>query len=103
MDMIESQNEFLLLKRFVEQNLKIFCSNYKEDYIKRRFFPGCDLPIPILMQRTCICKNQPAGDGACCEKRTINVTEFFRDKGVFDAIKTIILPGNHQKSENGFP
>ena len=33
---ITKDDGFLALKRFIEQTLKIQCSNYKEDYIKRR-------------------------------------------------------------------
>ncbi|PKG32398.1 MAG: chemotaxis protein CheR, partial [Methanoregula sp.] len=35
--MDDSATDFNLLKKHVEQLLKIQCSNYKEDYIKRRF------------------------------------------------------------------
>ena len=32
----ETDDGFAVLKRYIEQTLKIQCSNYKEDYIKRR-------------------------------------------------------------------
>jgi chemotaxis protein methyltransferase CheR len=91
--MIENQNEFIQLKHFVEQNLKIFCSNYKEDYIKRRFFSRMrSTNTNSYAEYLHYVKTNPPEMELLRKALTINVTEFFRDKEVFDAIKTVILP-----------
>ncbi|MFA4861948.1 protein-glutamate O-methyltransferase CheR [Methanoregula sp.] len=86
-------DDFELLKRFIEQTLKIQCGNYKEDYIKRR-----------LLSRMRSTNTTTYGDYLQYLKAntpelevlrkalTINVTEFFRDADVYEALKKEILP-----------
>ena len=86
-------DDFTLLKRFIEQTLDIQCSNYKEDYIKRR-----------LLSRMRSTSNESYGDYLTYLKAnppklenlrnalTINVTEFFRDNDVYEFLKKDILP-----------
>ena len=86
--------DFNLLKRFIEQTLAIQCSNYKEDYIKRR--------VSSRMRSTnCISfgdylgylKANPPELENLRNALTINVTEFFRDADVYEVMKKDILPG----------
>ena len=86
--------DFTLLKRFIEQTLAIQCSNYKEDYIKRR--------VSSRMRSTnCVSfgdylrylKANPPELENLRNALTINVTEFFRDADVYEVMKKDILPG----------
>jgi chemotaxis protein methyltransferase CheR len=86
--------DFTLLKRFIEQTLAMQCSNYKEDYIKRR--------VSSRMRSTnCISfgdylgylKANPPELENLRNALTINVTEFFRDTDVYEVMKKDILPG----------
>jgi chemotaxis protein methyltransferase CheR len=91
--MYESQDEFVVLKRYIEQTLRIQCSNYKEDYIKRRLlsrmrFTGTSSYAEYLRYlRDHAAELEPLRNAL-----TINVTEFFRDADVFSAIRTGVLP-----------
>jgi len=85
--------DFLTLKRSIEKILSIQCSNYKEDYIKRR-----------ILSRMRITGKENYGDYNSClitspeeqealrNALTINVTKFWRDKDVFDMVKKDVLP-----------
>lgn len=86
-------DDFTLLKRFIEQTLKIQCSNYKEDYIKRRLLSRMrstgtstyDEYLRYLRANTLeldLLRNA----------LTINVTEFFRDADVYDILRKEIFP-----------
>jgi len=86
-------DEFESLKRYIEQTLTIQCSSYKQDYIKRR-----------LLSRMRSTSMASYGDYLMYLKKntpelellrnalTINVTEFFRDSEVYDAIRREVLP-----------
>jgi chemotaxis protein methyltransferase CheR len=84
---------FASLKRFIEHTLTIQCSNYKEDYIKRRLLSrmrstnseSYDTYLAYL-------KAHPPELENLRNALTINVTEFFRDGDVYDSMKTEILP-----------
>lgn len=86
-------DDFVLLKRFIEQTLAIHCSNYKEAYIRRR--------VSSRMRSTdCLSfedyhrylKANPMELEKLRNALTINVTEFFRDNDVYDVMKKEILP-----------
>jgi chemotaxis protein methyltransferase CheR len=86
-------DDFALLKHFIEKTLGIQCSNYKEDYIRRRLLSrmrssGKETYEDYLryVQAT------PAELENLRNALTINVTEFFRDNGVYEFIKKDILP-----------
>jgi chemotaxis protein methyltransferase CheR len=96
--MEDSAVEFNLLKRHVEQLLKIQCSNYKEDYIKRRFLSRMrSTNSPTYSEYLRYLKAHPAENEPLRNALTINVTEFFRDKEVFDEIKNAVLPALFQQ------
>lgn len=92
-------DDFILLKRYVEQALSIRCSNYKEDYIKRRFLArqrstnSADFGEYLNYLRQHPAELEPLRNAL-----TINVTEFFRDEEVFKAIRTCIIPDLLQRS-----
>jgi chemotaxis protein methyltransferase CheR len=86
-------DDFGTLKHYIEQTLKIQCGNYKEDYIKRRLLsrmrstnsPDYDAYLKYL-------KVTPAELEVLRKALTINVTEFFRDNDVYEALKKDVLP-----------
>lgn len=91
--MDDSANDFNSLKRHVEQLLKIQCSNYKEDYIKRRFLSRMrSTNSATYADYLRYLKSHPAENEPLRNALTINVTEFFRDKEVWDEVKNVILP-----------
>jgi chemotaxis protein methyltransferase CheR len=91
--MEESAADFNLLKRHVEQLLKIQCSNYKEDYIKRRFLSRMrSTNSATYADYLRYLKSHPQENEPLRNALTINVTEFFRDKEVWDEVKNVILP-----------
>ena len=91
--MEESALDFNLLKRHVEHLLKIQCSNYKEDYIKRRFLSRMrSTNSATYADYLRYLKANPKETEPLRNALTINVTEFFRDKEVWDEVKKVILP-----------
>jgi chemotaxis protein methyltransferase CheR len=91
--MPDKTDDFNLLKRYIEQTLKIQCSSYKEDYIKRRLLSR----MRTTSQATYAdylyyLKGHPAELDPLKNALTINVTEFFRDTEVYNLIRTAILP-----------
>jgi len=86
-------DDFAVLKQFIERTLGMQCSNYKEDYIRRRILSrmrssGNETYEDYLryLQAT------PAELENLRNALTINVTEFFRDYEVYEFIKKDILP-----------
>jgi len=93
-------DDFSPLKRYVEQTLKIQCSSYKEDYIKRRFLSRMrSTNTNGYGEYHSYLRTHPEELEPLRNALTINVTEFFRDKEVFDSIRTTILPAifSHRK------
>jgi chemotaxis protein methyltransferase CheR len=91
--MEDSALDFNLLKKHVEQLLKIQCSNYKEDYIKRRFLSRMrSTNSATYADYLRYLKSHPGENEPLRNALTINVTEFFRDKEVWDEVKNVILP-----------
>ena len=91
--MDDSAADFTSLKRHVEQLLKIQCSNYKEDYIKRRFLSRMrSTNSASYADYLRYLKTHPQETEPLRNALTINVTEFFRDKEVWDEVKNVILP-----------
>ena len=82
-----------LLKRFIEQTLKIQCGNYKEDYIKRRLLSR--MRSTNTTTYTDYLRYLKANEPELENLRnalTINVTEFFRDNDVYEMLKKDVLP-----------
>jgi chemotaxis protein methyltransferase CheR len=98
--MDDSATDFNLLKRHVEQLLKIQCSNYKEDYIKRRFLSRMRTTNSATYgDYLRYLKGHPGENEPLRNALTINVTEFFRDKEVWDEVKNVILPALFQQKK----
>jgi chemotaxis protein methyltransferase CheR len=90
---ITKDDGFSTLKRFIEQTLKIQCSNYKEDYIKRRLLSRMRSTGTTNYEEYLkyLHNNAPELENLR-NALTINVTEFFRDADVYDMVKKEILP-----------
>jgi chemotaxis protein methyltransferase CheR len=90
---LEKDDGFAALKRYIGQTLKIQCSNYKEDYIKRRLLSRMrstgtstyDEYLRYLREHSPELENLR-------NALTINVTEFFRDADVYDLIRKEVFP-----------
>ena len=86
-------DDFEVLKRHIEQTLKIQCNNYKEDYIKRRLLSrmrstnSANYADYLKYLKT----NLPELE-VLRNALTINVTEFFRDNDVYECLKKDVLP-----------
>ncbi|GAB6283925.1 MAG: protein-glutamate O-methyltransferase [Methanoregula sp.] len=86
-------DDFVLLKRFIEQTLGIQCSNYKEDYIKRRLLSRMRSTSTTTHEEYLrYLKANPLELENLRNALTINVTEFFRDNEVYEFMKKDILP-----------
>jgi chemotaxis protein methyltransferase CheR len=86
-------DDFGLLIRFIEHTLGIRCSNYKEDYIKRRLLSRMRSTSSTTYQDYLnYLKANPAELEKLRNALTINVTEFFRDNDVYELIKKEIFP-----------
>ena len=86
-------DEFSLLKRFIEENLKIQCGSYKEDYIKRRLLSRMrSTNTTTYTEYLHFLKTNAPELENLRNALTINVTEFFRDGEVYDALRKDVLP-----------
>ncbi|MCX6693128.1 MAG: protein-glutamate O-methyltransferase CheR [Methanomicrobiales archaeon] len=85
--------EFKSLTQYIEKHLKIQCSNYKEDYIKRRLMSRMNA-TKIASYREYLSHITTSQEERELLKNalTINVTKFFRDPEVFEVIRRDILP-----------
>lgn len=91
-------DEFSLLKRYIEQTLKIQCSNYKEDYIKRRLLSRMrSTNTTTYDEYLRYVKANEKELELLRNALTINVTEFFRDQDVYDLLKKEVLPDLFRK------
>lgn len=89
----ESRDEFTLLCRYIEQTLRIQCSNYKEDYIRRRLLSRMrSTGQATFSGYLSYLRGHPAELEPLRNALTINVTEFFRDAEVYAILRTTILP-----------
>lgn len=94
-------DEFSVLKRYIEQNLKIQCSNYKEDYIKRRLLSRMRSTNTTSYDQYLryLKANEPELE-LLKNALTINVTEFFRDQDVYDLLKKEVLPALYKQRKS---
>jgi chemotaxis protein methyltransferase CheR len=84
---------FMSLQKSIERLVRIKCSNYKEDYIKRRILSRMRLTDTADFEayHKYLLANPQELD-LLRNALTINVTKFFRDPEVFEAIRREILP-----------
>lgn len=91
--MIPVTDGFLQLKTYIEQTLKIQCSNYKEDYIKRRLLSRMRSTNTSTYEEYFRYLREHAPELENLRNAlTINVTEFFRDAEVYDLIRKEVIP-----------
>lgn len=84
---------FASLQRSIERLVRIKCSNYKEDYIKRRILSRMRLTNTAdyeTYHRYLLANPQEVD--LLRNALTINVTKFFRDPEVFDVVRREVLP-----------
>lgn len=86
-------DEFASLQRSIERLVRIKCSNYKEDYIKRRILSRMRLTNTADFEayHKYLLSNPQEAD-LLRNALTINVTKFFRDPEVFEVIRREVLP-----------
>ncbi|MCT8337250.1 protein-glutamate O-methyltransferase CheR [Methanoculleus sp. Afa-1] len=86
-------DEFASLQQSIERLIRIKCSNYKEDYIKRRILSRMRLTNTADFEayHKYLLAN-PQEHDLLRNALTINVTKFFRDPEVFEVIRREILP-----------
>ncbi|MDD2473546.1 MULTISPECIES: CheR family methyltransferase [unclassified Methanoculleus] len=84
---------FASLQRSIEKLVQIQCSNYKEDYIKRRILSRMRLTNTADYEayHKYLLAN-PEEINLLRNALTINVTKFFRDTEVFEVIRRDVLP-----------
>ncbi len=86
-------DEFQALTDTIERLLQIKCSNYKQDYIKRRLASRMNA---LNIQNYGVYKRLILTNTGEQEKLrnalTINVTKFFRDPEIFETVKRDIIP-----------
>ncbi len=90
---ITPDDGFSALKRYIAQILKIQCSNYKEDYIKRRLLSRMRSTGTTTYEEYLryLHEHEPELE-LLRNALTINVTEFFRDADVYDLIRKEVMP-----------
>ena len=86
-----NDRDYALLTKAIDRTLGIDLGNYKPQQMRRRL----DAYIAGLGFRSNTFSARRASDGELAAKLhtflTINVTEFFRDREYFEALKTSIL------------
>ncbi len=84
---------FQSLQRSIERLVQIRCSNYKEEYIKRRILSRMRLTNTADYEEYHRYLLANPREVECLRNAlTINVTRFFRDPGVFEVLRREILP-----------
>ncbi len=91
---LNNEIAFNVLKRKTRDRTGVDCSKYKDNYLKRRI----DLRMkaigigPSYNEYNRFLEKKPCEYDALLDGITLNVTEFFRDSGVFDAFKNEVIP-----------
>jgi chemotaxis protein methyltransferase CheR len=86
-------DEFRALSDTIEHLLHIKCSNYKEDYIKRRLASRMNaLNIQNYTEYKRLILANPEEQEKLRNALTINVTKFFRDPEIFETVKRDVFP-----------
>jgi chemotaxis protein methyltransferase CheR len=86
-------DDFAVLKQFIERTLGMQCSNYKEDYIRRRLLSRMRSSGNETYEdyHRFLLANPPELENLR-NALTINVTEFFRDNDVYELMRKDLLP-----------
>lgn len=86
-------DDFKKIRDLIEKELKIRCSNYKEEYIKRRLLSRMrSTGSSDYSEYIRYLEKKPAEWELLRNALTINVTEFFRDAEVFDILRKELIP-----------
>ena len=98
---MREEGDFGPVLRMIESDLNIQSSNYKEDYLKRRVQSRMRLNgVVSYRDYLLLLRNNPAEYDALKKGLTINVTRFWRDPPVFDAIRRDIIPELRRRKTN---
>ena len=88
-----TRDPFQVLQGTIERELRIRCSQYKEDYIKRRILSRMRVTGKDTFEDYHLFITTHAAEMENLKNAlTINVTKFFRDPEVFEKIETVVLP-----------
>ncbi|MBU1670480.1 MAG: protein-glutamate O-methyltransferase CheR [Actinobacteria bacterium] len=91
--MFSEDQAFALLKRRIYQDRGLDCEQYKENYLKRRFAVRLRATgAGDYMEYLGILRRDPDEYTRLLNELTINVTQFFRDKDVFNRLRSDVLP-----------
>lgn len=91
--MPDNETDFKLVSNKIYKETGLDCKQYKDNYPKRRI----NVRIRALNAESYrdymrIPDNNQGEYDLLLDKLTINVTQFFRDKTVFDAVRNTVLP-----------
>jgi len=90
---MEQEGDFRPVLRMIESDLGIQSANYKEDYLKRRVQSRMRMNgVQTYRDYLVLLRNNPTENEALKRGLTINVTKFWRDAPVFDAIRRDLIP-----------
>lgn len=90
---INSNIHFNILKKNIHDYTGVDCSKYKDSYLQRRITLRMkELKIPSYDLYSKFLKNDKNEYKILMDCITINVTEFFRDKGTYDYIQKKLIP-----------
>jgi chemotaxis protein methyltransferase CheR len=86
-------DDFSRLLAYIERALDIRCSQYKEDYIRRRLMARMNITkMPNYREYMAFLAGHAEEKKALRNALTINVTKFFRDSDVFSVLRREIIP-----------
>jgi chemotaxis protein methyltransferase CheR len=89
----KDEMDLLLLKRKIFKDTSLDCNQYKDKYLKRRINVRMNVrKIETYNEYMQLLKSDPYEYDNLLNDITINVTQFFRDKEVFEMIFEEILP-----------
>ncbi|GAB7016112.1 CheR family methyltransferase [Methanogenium cariaci] len=92
-DITMDTREFQSVLRTIESKMGIQCANYKADYLQRRIQSRMRMnKIDSYAEYNSLVISSTKEQEALRNALTINVTKFWRDREVFDLIKSDVLP-----------
>lgn len=98
----ENETDFKMVMNKIYKKTGIDCKQYKDNYLKRRI----NVRIRALNAKSYrnyikILDSNPNEYDLLLDKLTINVTQFFRDKTTFDAVRNTVLPALISNKKKG--